>query len=290
MKKSICIFASIFMFFALFAQTEEKKFNLWGSGEVFKLSPVTDGILLGTGALFSGSSFVCGFVIDSKKPAFDGNILDKSSVNELDQIFMQPYSKKLHIVGTATLVGALCSPALLAFAPSEEWMTVGVMYLESLMFAYGMKEFAKFFVTRARPYMYFDGYPQDKVDDGDWCKSFPSGHTTMAFAGATFTSFVFSKYFPDSPWRWVITGGSYALAVGTGILRLCSGNHFLTDVLTGATLGTICGFVIPWIHTFYAGNNSSNNTTSDGLANNTSKTKAPQLEITPLSIGVGFKF
>ena len=290
MKKSICIFAALFMTFALFAQTEDNKFNLWGRGEVFKLSPITDGILLGTGAVFSGSSYVCGFVIDSKKPAFDGNILDKSNVNELDQIFMQPYSKNLHIVGTTTLVGALCSPALLAFASSEEWMTVGVMYLESLMFAYGMKEFAKFFVTRARPYMYFDGYPQDKVDDGDWCKSFPSGHTTMAFAGATFTSFVFSKYFPDSPWRWVVTGGSYALAVGTGILRLCSGNHFLTDVLTGATLGSICGFVIPWIHTFYAKNNSSNNTTSDGLANNSGKIKAPQLEITPLSIGVGFKF
>ena len=34
--------------------------------------------------------------------------------------------------------------------------------------------------------MYFDGYPMDKVADGDWDSSFPSGHTTLAFAGAAF--------------------------------------------------------------------------------------------------------
>ena len=50
MKKSICIFAALFMTFALFAQTEDNKFNLWGRGEIFKLSPITDGILLGTGS------------------------------------------------------------------------------------------------------------------------------------------------------------------------------------------------------------------------------------------------
>lgn len=278
MKKSLCIIALILLSFSLFSQTEEKKFNLWGSGETFKLSPVTDGILLGTGTALASGSFLCSYVIGANKTAFDGNLLEKSSVNELDQIFMQPYSKPLHIAGTATLVGALCAPALLAFTPSEEWMTIGVMYLETLMFAYGIKEFTKFFVTRARPYMYYSGYPQDKIDDGDWCKSFPSGHTTLAFAGATFASYVFGKYFPDSPWRWVVTGGSYALAVGTGILRMCSGNHFFTDVLTGVAIGTVSGFVIPWIHTFYAGNNSSG------------KEKTARLEITPLSVGLAINF
>lgn len=280
MKKSLCILLSFLLSISLFSQNTEKvsdsKFNLWGTGEVFKLSPVTDGILSGTGAAFSVSSFVCSFVLESKKPAFDGVILDKATVNGLDRIFMNPYSKPLHIIGTATLAAALCTPALLALAPAEEWMTVGIMYAETLLFAYGFKEFAKYFVTRARPYMYFDGYPQDKVDEGDWCKSFPSGHTTMAFAGATFASYVFCKYFPDTPWRWAVVGGSYLLAAGTGILRMCSGNHFFTDVFTGALIGTACGFVIPWIHTFNAGSSEKKNTA--------------RLELSPLSVGLCITF
>ena len=28
-----------------------------------------------------------------------------------------------------------------------------------------------------------------------------------------------------------------------------NGNHFFTDVLTGALIGTICGFAVPYYHT-----------------------------------------
>ena len=279
MKKSICVFTFILLCFGVFAQESQdtqKKFNLWGSGQTFKLTPITDGILLGTGALIAGSSIVYPHIVDLKQPVFDGNILDKSTVNDLDRIFMQPYSKTLHTIGTVTMLGATLTPAILAFAPAEEWMTICTMYAETLMFAYGIKEFAKIFIPRARPYMYFEGYPQEKVDDGDWCRSFPSGHTTPAFAGAAFSTYVFFKYFPDSPWKWAVAGGSYALAIGTGILRICSGNHFLTDVLTGAAIGTVTGFVIPWIHTF--------SVESQG------KDKTVQMEVTPMSLGLAVKF
>ncbi|MCR4733627.1 MAG: phosphatase PAP2 family protein [Treponema sp.] len=277
MKKIIIyLFASLILLSGLSAQSTEKKFNLWGSGDTFKLSPVTDGILLESGSVFAGTSFLCSHLFDSNKATFDGNILDKSDVNELDQLFMQPYSKKLDLIGTASLIAALSSPAILALTPTEEWMTVGTMYLESLFFAFGLKEFSKYFITRARPYMYYSNYPQEKVDDGDWCKSFPSGHTTLAFTGASFASYVFCKYFPDNPWRWAVVGTSYLFAVGTGVLRICSGNHFLTDVLTGATIGTIAGFVIPWIHTFNA--------------NSKSKDKTARLEISPLSLGLVLNF
>ena len=123
------------------------------------------------------------------------------------------------------------------------------MYGETLLIANGIKEWMKILVNRPRPYMYYDGYPQDKVDDGDWNCSFPSGHSTMAFAGAAFTSYLFNMYFPDSQWRFVVTGVSFGLAAITAGMRMASGNHFFTDVLTGAVLGTICGFAVPYMHT-----------------------------------------
>ena len=102
--------------------------------------------------------------------------------------------------------------------------------------------------------MYFDGYPQDKLEDGDWNCSFPSGHTTMAFAGAAFTTMVYCQCYPDSKWTYAVAGVSFGLAALTGALRMASGNHFFTDVLAGAVLGTACGFAVPYMHTklFYS--------------------------------------
>ena len=127
------------------------------------------------------------------------------------------------------------------------------MYTETALIANGIKDITKLIVDRPRPYMYFDGYPQKEIEERDWCKSFPSGHTTMAFTAAAFNTYVFSKYFPDSPWRFVVAGGSYAIAVTTAALRLASGNHFATDVLTGAAIGTLCGFLVPYLHTLNTG-------------------------------------
>ena len=51
-------------------------------------------------------------------------------------------------------------------------------------------------------------------------------------------------------WKWkaAVAGFSFGIAALTGGLRMASGNHFFTDVLTGATIGTACGFIIPALH------------------------------------------
>uniref|UniRef100_UPI00388FF0BB phosphatase PAP2 family protein n=1 Tax=Treponema sp. TaxID=166 RepID=UPI00388FF0BB len=127
-----------------------------------------------------------------------------------------------------------------------------LMYAETLLIANGMKELIKLGVNRTRPYMYYnaDTFPQEDVESGDWANSFPSGHSTMAFAGAGFTAYTFCKYFPDSNLKIPVIAGSYSLAVTVAALRLSSGNHFMTDVLTGAAIGSAVGFLVPWLHTF----------------------------------------
>ena len=149
---------------------------------------------------------------------------------------------------------ALLSPAALIAAPMEEWLTIGVMYAETVLATYSLKEFSKSLVARTRPYMYFDDKPLDLIAKGDWNESFPSGHTALAFSGATFLSYVFSKYFSDSPWKYAVTAASYSVAVATAIFRVAGGKHFLTDVLAGAALGSAVGFVVPWLHSLKAGN------------------------------------
>lgn len=227
-------------------------FNLWGNGEVFALNPIMDSALLGTGVLLSGGDLILDNALKLNRQEYKGEIYDKDDVNALDRKFMNSYSKNLDRAGDLLLVASMATPVVLAATSKEEWLTCGVMYAETLLIANGIKEITKLCVTRARPYMYYepDTFPESDVDDGDWANSFPSGHCTMAFAGATFTSYTFCKYFPDSNLRFPVIAGSYAMAVGTASLRLASGNHFMTDVLTGAAIGSAVGFLVPWLHTF----------------------------------------
>lgn len=61
-------------------------------------------------------------------------------------------------------------------------------------------------------------------------KSFPSGHTTIAFAIAT----SLAEEFPDKKW---IAPVAYTLASMTGISRLYHNRHWASDVFIGAALG-----------------------------------------------------
>jgi membrane-associated phospholipid phosphatase len=64
-------------------------------------------------------------------------------------------------------------------------------------------------------------------------RSFPSGHTATAFVGA---HLLYKEYKDTSPW---IAVAGYAVAAGTGFLRIYNNHHWFSDVLTGAGIGII---------------------------------------------------
>ena len=242
--KTLCVSVALLVLTSFNVCAKELEFV-----QPFKLNAVNDGLQLGLGATLSGSALICDKFVHIKNNEYNPDDWDIKDIPGLEQMFMAPYSKPLHIVGTGTAGLAMLTPALFAIMPSSEWLTIGTMYLETLLFANGIKEWTKLLVYRARPYMYFDGYPQDKVEDGDWNCSFPSGHTTLAFAGAAFTTMVFCQCYPNSKWNYAVAGVSFGVAALTGALRMASENHFFTDVLVGAIIGTACGFAVPYMHT-----------------------------------------
>ncbi len=79
---------------------------------------------------------------------------------------------------------------------------------------------------------WFYGRP---FQDGN--KSFPSGHTTTAFAIAS----GLSNYYYD---KWWIGAVAYPLAGLTAWSRMYDDKHWLSDVLAGAAIGTFTGKVV----------------------------------------------
>ncbi|GAB3340249.1 hypothetical protein GCM10027299_53510 [Larkinella ripae] len=67
--------------------------------------------------------------------------------------------------------------------------------------------------------------------DGSDRRSFPSGHTAVAFTSA---ELLHQAYKHKSPW---ISIAGYAMATATGILRVANNQHHWADVLAGAGIG-----------------------------------------------------
>jgi len=88
-------------------------------------------------------------------------------------------------------------------------------------------------VGRSRPYQDSSQYDFDSFGGR---LSFPSGHSTAAFALAT----VYSDAI-DHP---VATVGFYALAAAVSWSRLNDDEHWLSDVAAGAIIGTAAGKIV----------------------------------------------
>jgi undecaprenyl-diphosphatase len=85
----------------------------------------------------------------------------------------------------------------------------------------------KYTINRKRPY---EQYPNDIVKRTDASGfSFPSGHTSAAFATATAVTL--------STKKWYVAVPSYAYACAVGYSRMRLGVHFPSDVLGGMILG-----------------------------------------------------
>jgi membrane-associated phospholipid phosphatase len=93
--------------------------------------------------------------------------------------------------------------------------------------AYGLNYAVKLAVKRPRPEL--DGFPPLAPVASDL--SFPSAHATTAFAAAT----AYSKALPIAAPLFYATAGAFALS------RPYLGVHYPSDVVAGASFGTLIG-------------------------------------------------
>ncbi|HEX6574284.1 MAG TPA: phosphatase PAP2 family protein [Gemmatimonadaceae bacterium] len=122
---------------------------------------------------------------------------------------------------------------------------LGLHTLESVVVAEILTSAVKVAAGRARPYASPDNARNFKLFRGltnDDYKSFPSGHSTAAFAFASTVTAETSLWWKDS--RWIVGPIMYGAAALTGVSRIYNNQHWASDIVAGAAIGTFTGLKI----------------------------------------------
>jgi membrane-associated phospholipid phosphatase len=115
---------------------------------------------------------------------------------------------------------------------------------EAAAVAASLNQAVKYAVGRERPFVHAGNHPEPvRRGDPDDNLSFYSGHTTLAFSLAAAAGTVSTlRGYDGAPWVWTAGLGG---AAAVGWFRVAADKHYLTDVLTGAVLGTAVGVAVP---------------------------------------------
>jgi membrane-associated phospholipid phosphatase len=180
--------------------------------------------------------------------------LDENDIPVFDRSAVHHFSKAANTASDVGLIAMESASALLAlhqiFHMRKRWknlLTLGAMYGEAIMLTGGATQVTKILTARPRPFVYSDDVPMASKTNGPY-KSFFSGHTSSVFCSALFIGTVFSDLHPRSPWRFVVWGTSLSVATLTGTMRYFAGKHFPSDILVGAAVGSLFGYIVPYLH------------------------------------------
>jgi membrane-associated phospholipid phosphatase len=108
----------------------------------------------------------------------------------------------------------------------------GWQTLASLALTTGLTYGIKYAADRPRPWVtYPDIIPYEYKTD----KSMPSGHTSISFSTATCLTLQYRK--------WYVAAPAFLYAGFVGYTRLRAGDHYPSDVLVGALVGSASAFI-----------------------------------------------
>ncbi len=142
-----------------------------------------------------------------------------------------------------------------------------LLITEATVLAGDLNQLAKFAFARERPFVHYLPRAPDAIraltdSPTDDNLSFFSGHTTLAFAVATSAGTVNSlRGYTLAPVVW---SAGMTMAVAVAYLRIAADKHYLSDVITGAVVGSIVGVGVPLL--FHSASSASTSSTTPPTA------------------------
>jgi membrane-associated phospholipid phosphatase len=132
---------------------------------------------------------------------------------------------------------------------NERMAELGLHGTEAIVFGLLLTNALKVGAGRQRPYVNRDkphnfgfmrGWKQEQY------RSFPSGHTLIAFAAAAAVTEETRHWWPNSV--WYIGPGMYGGATLVALSRMYNNRHWASDVIIGGLIGTFAGLKVVKYH------------------------------------------
>ncbi|WP_293944896.1 MULTISPECIES: phosphatase PAP2 family protein [unclassified Sphingobacterium] len=184
--------------------------------------------------LISWINYLSGASVAQEKPA---STLDIRILESIAETRSEPQTQTFKVlsdinnyVQVAVPVGLLVAGAF----NNDKAMRQNALYVASSTAVTALVNVGiKHLIKRSRPFKKYPNFISVRTASG---YSFPSGHTSSAFATASALSRAYSK--------WYVVAPSLLWASSVGYSRMYLGVHYPTDVLAGAVLGAGSAFAL----------------------------------------------
>jgi membrane-associated phospholipid phosphatase len=217
--------------------------SAFGQADSAARDSVPRGPLFTRSTAIVGGSFLAGAVIVAP---FDQRITDRFRAGWLQgnrglRNTADALDVGLGVPGAIVISGGLYAAGWLA--RDRPLAGVGIDLGEAVGAAGVVSEIVKVVTGRARPFQ----RPEDPWDWGfgrgtrDAYGSFPSATSTLAFALASAASIDAARAWPKT--RVVLPIVLYSVAAAAGVGRIYRNDHWASDVVAGAGLGTVAGLL-----------------------------------------------
>ena len=163
------------------------------------------------------------------------DLLKDINSSQSHSAFQQNISKSVYPLSVATPVTMF---AVGLFNKDKKLQQQSYKVVGSLLINTAITQAMKYTFKRNRPYQDYPTiiFPSNIEHDA----SFPSGHTSTAFALATSMSIQYKK--------WYVVVPAFVWASSVGYSRLYLGEHYPTDVLAGAAIGMGSAYLSEWLN------------------------------------------
>lgn len=206
----------------------------------------------------AGAGFVTMYLVPRIPATWGGGLLFDNAVRDTfrseDRSTVNTW-QRLSTVGYYGLIAypLLIDGLLVPFARGNSTVAAQttLINLEAFAIAGFLFRGSEALVRRARPYVWdcmerTGSYDQCKVEGLGGTNSFFSGHVTLAATGAALmcTHHLNLRLY-GGPWDALVCGAGIAVTGGVAVARSITDNHYATDIITGAIVGSLIGWLVP---------------------------------------------
>lgn len=184
--------------------------------------------------LFTAGCFLFSATLHAQN--WDVRLLDNINPDEPGSTAMEIVSGSTYPISAALPAGLLLKGYLISKDKATQqkgWQALGAVAINVVI-----TEALKRSINRERPFNKYSFIHTD--DENAKSGSFPSGHTSLAFATATTLTIEFKK--------WYVAVPAYTWAAAVGYSRMYLGQHYPTDIIGGAVVGAGSAYLSYWLN------------------------------------------